>query len=271
MPDIALGLITHGRSRFHEDARDQLERLHHALGALGLSVTSSVSDRDDYDPVARPIDAATVQRAAIYQADLEFRWRRYLVDSGARGRSALGDRLVRRVMRRRRLARLQPADLIRLLNIDLSHLRVMTAGIESGAPWTLALEDDARVDDVETAARQIAGILEVSAEHGAAMVNLSESIGVQRLGVEGLLDTPVADVEGVAVVPARVPLTNTVCAVLYGRDPLVLLRDRIEEAGLDPVVPIDWRVNDVILDSPALLAPCLWAVPGVFRQGSMHG
>jgi hypothetical protein len=234
-------------------------------------VTSTVSERDDYDPAVLPIDDATVRRAAIHQADLEFRWRRYLVESGARGRSGFGDRLVRLVMRRRRLARLQPADLVRLLNIDLSHLRVMTAGIESGAPWTLALEDDARVDDVAAAARQIAGIVEVSAALGAAMVNLSESIGVQQLGVEGLLGAPVADIGGVAVVPTQAPLTNTVCAVLYRREPLILLRDRIEEAGLDPVVPIDWRVNEVILGSPALLAPCLWAVPGVFRQGSMHG
>lgn len=271
MPDIALGLITHDRSRFQDDARAQLGHLAQALTAGGLSVRVTVSDADEYSAVDLPIDDETVRRAADHQADLEFRWRRFLVEHGARGRSAAGDRIVRSLMRRRRRSRLRPTDLIRLVNIDLSHLRVMTAGIDTQAPWILTVEDDARVDDPDLAARQIAGIIDVSTQRGAAMVNLSESIGVERLGVGGLLGAAVAEVFGATVVPARVPLTNTVCAVLYRREPLILLRDSIRALGLDPVVPIDWRVNEVIMRAPEALAPCLWAVPGVFRQGSMHG
>ena len=40
------------------------------------------------------------------------------------------------------------ATVVRLLNIDLSHLRVLQSGASSGAPWTLVLEDDADIQQV---------------------------------------------------------------------------------------------------------------------------
>lgn len=270
MPDIALALVTHDRSRFGEEARAQVHGLAQALSSLGLSVAVLVSDRDDYDAARLPITDEVVRRAADGQADLEYRWRRFLTDNGARGRSELSDRAVRWLMRRRRRARLTAHDLVRLVNIDLSHLRAMSEGIDSGAPWTIVLEDDARTRDVDLTARQIVDVIDAATAAGAAMVNLSESLDPDSLGVSGLLGDPVAEVLGCAVVPTRVPITNTVCAVMYHEQALKSLRDRLLASGLDPIVPIDWRVNEVILSDAQVLAPTLWVMPGPFLQGSMH-
>ncbi len=283
-----VGLVTHARSRFDADgaATRQAHDLVRELDSAGAPARLLVSDRDDYDADTLPLDRAQLLRSARYAADLEHRWRRYLAAHGGRpARSAAVDAGLAAAMALKRVAgtgALLPwgrADAgrrsaVRLLNIDLSHLRVLEAGVASGATWVLVLEDDARVDDVPRAARDVAGALTALAASPVRFVSLSESIPLVELGVEGLLDATASPGWPVWLRRARTPITNTVCANVYRASFAADLAAGIRARGLVPVAPIDWRVNEQVM---AMVAggrlgadSCAWAVPGVFRQGSMH-
>ncbi len=286
MQEVFVGLVTHPRSRFDADgaATRQAGDLVAALadGAAGLLI----SDRDDADPATYPLDRAELLRSARHQARLEHAWRRYLAAAGGRpARGPVLDRLAAAAMELKRQAEtgalLPGGDGVagrraatRLLNIDLSHLRVLEAGVASGAPWVLVLEDDARATDVpSTAAALLEGVDALTATE-VAFVSLSESIALERLGVDGLLDGPLVAGGPDWLVRARTPITNTVCANLYRASFASALADGIRSRGLVPVAPIDWRVNEQVLAMVAdgRLGPgsCAWAQPGLFLQGSMH-
>lgn len=276
MADLFVGLVTHPRSRFNADgsATRHAEALVAALSEVGVACELLVSDRDDYDPVALPLDRVALWRSAAYQADLEYRWRRYLASGGGNpARPALADMATRIAMAAKRMATATPGADVRLVNIDLSHLRALESGSASGAPWTLVLEDDARAPDLNQAAGAIAVLVGLAPSDPLQFANLSESIPLEQLGVNGIIATRARDSVPWLYAATR-PVTNTVCANLY-RSPLAArLAAGIRARGLVPVAPIDWRLNEQVMDlhGTGVLGAdsCAWARPGVFLQGSMH-
>jgi hypothetical protein len=108
---------------------------------------------------------------------------------------------------------------------------------------------------------------------------MSESIGLRELGVEGILapapELDHAAMSGRALWRASRPITNTVCANLYRRGLLAMVREEIGRQGLVPVAPIDWRLNEALMSlfekGAVDSETCLWLRPGVFVQRSMHG
>jgi hypothetical protein len=167
---------------------------------------------------------------------------------------------------------------VRLVNIDLSHLRLMTAALASHSDWVLVLEDDAGIDDVAMTARRLAWLIAALDPTEVAFASLSESMSLDELGVAGLLQ-PATDIEvppelGIGLLRADRPITNTVCATLYRASYLQALRASILERGLVPIAPIDWRVNEAIMDLHASGAlgsqSCVWVSPGIVLQRSMH-
>jgi hypothetical protein len=275
--DLFVGLVTHPRSRFNADgaATRRAEALVTALSDRGVSCELLVSDRDDYDPSALPLDTTDLRRSAAYQADLEYRWRRYLADGGGTpARPALVDVAMRVAMSVKRVATVSLEADVRLLNIDLSHLRVLESGASSGAPWTLVLEDDARAADAGRAAADLAALVGLDPADPLQFANLSESIPLDRLGVQGIVTSHSRDGLPWLVATTR-PVTNTVCANLYRSPFAARLASGIRARGLVPVAPIDWRLNEQVMDlyEGGVLGAesCAWARPGVFLQGSMHG
>lgn len=295
MPNSTLfaGVVTHARSRFNVDgaAGAMLDRLAVALEAQGVSTRTLVSDRDDYDPRELPITTGLLASSARHQATLEHRWRRYLAQAGGTARPAGTDLLVREAMWVKRLAtalgtgvradaaaRPGSTELVRLLNIDLSHLRVLEEGVGSGARWVLVLEDDAGISDHQRVARSVRWLVDTLPGTGVAFANLSESLSLAELGVEAILE-PARDLDppvdlGFAVLRARRPVTNTVCATLYESGYARALAEAIRSRGLTPVAPIDWRVNEAIMDMVASGSldgrSCVWISPGIVLQRSMH-
>lgn len=294
-PSLFIGMVTHARSRFNADgaANRMMESLALAAEALGIDVVSVVGDRDDYDPVQFPMSRMNLIRWAVHQARLEYRWRRYLAAGGADDLAVHGrDLLIWGAMTAKRAVESvspHPWDAVedltgakaavRLLNIDLSHLRLMDEAAKSGCDWVLILEDDAGFSDPDVAMREVAGVMAAIADTGAGFVSLSESLGLNELGVGGIL-APAPDLEsGIAskrsLWRASRPVTNTVCANLYRRGFLAMVREEIGRQGLVPVAPIDWRLNAALMalfeggrvDSQT----CLWLRPGAFVQRSMHG
>ena len=107
MTEVFVGLVTHPRSRFNAGgaATAQARALTSAITATGRPAELLVSDRDDFRAEDFPLSRADLARSAVYEADLEYRWRRYLADGGGRpARSRLADEAVRIAMTAKRVA-----------------------------------------------------------------------------------------------------------------------------------------------------------------------
>jgi hypothetical protein len=287
---LFIGVVTHGRSQFREEAAALVESLAMQARESGFEVTTAVSDRDDYDAHRFPITRGLLLRSVTAQSVLEYRWRRYLAAGIPRrplaraGRLAkdaalLGGTLVVRTGRYFGPWPLSGVDrlagsgaVIRLLNIDLSHLRMLNEAAAVAADWALVVEDDASTASAAEAMSSLIAAMDLVDGSGPAFVNASHSISLAALGIAELLE-PVPGGGGVLV--ARRPVTNTVCAILYGAAMVRWLAARIESDGLVPVLPIDWRLNRAVMAAfdEGVLGPgsCLVLEPAPFVQRSMHG
>lgn len=282
-PPLSLAVVTHARSRFNVDgdAGRRLALLGDALARQGAVVSTLVSDRDDYDSTRYPLSRSDLVRSAWHQSRLELRWRRYLQDGGLSARDAAvfvamsGRRVVESALggvwngAERRYGRIAAR---RLINIDLSHLRALEQAPADG--WVLILEDDARMADPHRTAGAILDLIRTIDTTPVVLASLSESIDPAVLGVQHLLTPAQEHLDGRDVLRASRPVTNTVCATLYRSSFAMEVARRIRSRGLVPVAPIDWRLNEVLLDlwDAEALGPqsCLWVSPGLFMQGSMH-
>lgn len=147
-------------------------------------------------------------------------------------------------------------SLIRLANIELAHLAIMDEAISSEARWCVILEDDAQVNDPATFAAQLAGFIESveRARQDVSMMNLSESFTPQQLGITHMLQ-PLDSTftKDWSLFRSDRHVTNTVCAVLYRRDFLIDLRAQLAAIPLEPVIPIDFKINAAIMQSESTL------------------
>lgn len=285
---LHLGVVTHPRSRFNVDGAAGV--LVESLGALlrnrGADVSTVVSDRNDYDPALWPLTRSELVQSGWHQSLLEYRWRRYLAD----GSTTVSDAALLAAMSARRMGEAAIGGLVpssearygrtaarRLLNIDLSHLRVLDGAAETGADWVLVLEDDAWPDDPEAAAEGVLALIAAAGDTPMQFASLSTSLSHEQLGVAHLLrpagELVLASGSRALLATAR-PVTNTVCATLYRASFSSRVASSIRAAGLVPVVPIDWRLNQVILDlwsnGDLDADSALWVEPGLFVQRSMH-
>ena len=76
------------------------------------------------------------------------------------------------------------------------------------------------------------------------------------------------------VLAASRPISNTVCAILYRADFLGRFLTRFDALPIEPVVPIDWKLNIVLMDmynAGGIVAGDCWIVtPGPVDQRSMQ-
>lgn len=169
----------------------------------------------------------------------------------------------------------------RLVNIEISHLTLMKAGLASGSEWVLIVEDDASTLDLEDCAQGLHGLMSLDSNSALAApsyVNVSQSFTNAELGIEHLL-TPVvgtswAGGEPRALLAASRPVTNTVCAILYRASFLRDLVAEMDSLPMTPVVPIDWKLNIALMnmfEAGALRDGDCWNVtPGPMDQLSMR-
>ena len=272
-PSLFVGVVSHMGSRF---AVGQGPR---GLGAqLASALPESVvqvNTENFIDDSTWTIDTAQVQRTLSAEIRLDHEWATFLSRPRTvrRGASSVARRL-RRLWRR--VQPPSPAMVRRLVNIELSHLDLMRRGLESQAPWILIIEDDAFAEDVKDLAEGLSGLM--AADPPAAFVNVSESFTTTELGVDHLL-TPLVHARWAGnharvLLAAARPVTNTVCAILYRREFLTGLVDAMDSLPLEPVVPIDWKLNLALMSmyrSGAIGAGECWLVePAPIAQMSMR-
>lgn len=276
---VFLGLVTHKGSRFNSNgqATEQVMRLASALEMVGIESTVLISDRDDFDSVANRITLSHRWNSAWHQAKVERDWSRYLDGSDTGRRQSLRSRwfyFFAMFFKRAIDLSMNPHKLVRLANIDLSHLRILQDGIRDGADWVLVIEDDALIGDVTDLGSKLdflTGALNLS--RSEVFINLSESIGIDDLKIARVVSSAIVlhtFPDGSQVLRLTPSVSNTVCANLYSRDFAHKFAQWIAESGLLPSVPIDWRLNQVLMKLPPDELDALWVSPGPIIQGSMH-
>jgi hypothetical protein len=165
--------------------------------------------------------------------------------------------------------------LMRLANIEASHLRLLHDAVESGSQWALILEDDAFAPDITALARALDQHLTTWAkETQPKFVNISQSFPLSELRLRSPLSDEGPWDSSSRILRAGVPFTNTVCAIVYRRDFLIDLNREMTRIPMEPIVPIDWKLNLAImhLAEEGLLEPadCYAIEPAPILQGSMH-
>jgi len=261
--ELMVGLVTHEGSRFRSRGMATLERVSTAAKAAGVDARVLVSDRNDADPHQHSLTRGTVAASARHQAEIEARWRAHV---GGREVSSVPSLLTLGMQARRSFDSIE--SVLRLLNIDYSHLRVWRHALATGASAALVVEDDAQLVD-EHVGEFLADLLPLIQQH-SVLLNCSRSIAVDDLGIASILReaTTIFQFQEVRVTETDRAITNTVCANLYSHDFLEGLVAFIDRRGLFPVVPIDWRVNEFLLHHPEMQT--WWVDPAPFVQGSMH-
>lgn len=283
-PDLFLGLVTHRNSAFNSsgESTKAIENLSLQLEGLGLIVETLISDRDEYSSENFPISTDALKSAAKAQSQLERDWRLFLISQARfpapiRATKIVATQALYQLMLFKRSRGTKTASTSqaakayrRLINIDLSHRRILEEGLKSGAPMVVVLEDDASKLNSHQA-QALADVIRLARDQGVDFVNLSESISINDLGVTRILKRGkiIASVHENQVIAMDTPVTNTVCANIYGSNFATLFASYLSEDRLTPVIPIDWRLNQVIMEHPE--TRCWWTRPGLFLQRSMHG
>lgn len=285
--DLFVGLVTHPRTRFPQSAQDSglARSLCRILEGDGWRCEVAVFGDDSWTPELLTIDRAAVERSIAAELEVEAEWRLF---QGSRWpRFLLRWFMAARTRHRTRmfLPRGQEADedqpgvrmVRRLANIEIAHLSLLHAGLESGARWVLILEDDA-TGDPEEAARVLRSLAErCEGDAQPRYINVSRSFDEKQLGVTRHL-TDVGSLPGVdsdtRILTADRPVTNTVCAVLYRRAFLEDLVPALDAIPMDPVIPIDWKLNSALMSlsrAGRIRAGDCWLLrPAPIVQGSMH-
>lgn len=279
-PKIFIGLVTHPHSRFNSEGQSsqRINELADSLSQLGINVVTLISDRDDFQSSGRVIGIGDRVRSAWKQVHIEKAWHKYVRDSTG------SDSLTRKhgaiffsgMFVKRTISYLfNTSTITRLANIDLSHLRVLTEGVASGSDWVLIIEDDAQFADPVKTAGVLGNVLEFLGHPARGIfVNLSESIDTVELRVNGIVsggNSVLALTNGSELLEISPAISNTVCANIYSLDFASEFASAIEVQGILPSVPIDWRLNQLIMETRVTPVECYWVKPGLFLQGSMHG
>ena len=289
MTALFIGVVSYPASRFAVSTGP--DGLGHTLAArlsqAGIDSTVEVNATNAYEPPMLAIDGRMVARSLHEQLNVERRWAAFLRQGPdpagrVRGFGARGVRRCREWLRYIRPWHGAERDsagsrrIRRLINIELSHFSLMRSSVAAGSDWTLIIEDDASCRDLEDCARGLIGLM-AQGTRQPAYVNVSQSFNATDLGISHLIaPVPGASWQGSAsraVMASTRPVTNTVCAILYRT---CFVRDLLAVADampLDPVIPIDWKLNLALMhmfEQGDLTAGDCWTVmPAPIDQLSM--
>lgn len=286
-PTVFLGLVTHRHTRFPQasDPDGLVHRVQHGLAERGMSASVVVHAADHHHESIVPLTNAEVISSIDAELDLEARWRTYVSPDTPKARLS-AFMAARRAYRRLRLAppwhrsaaatQAGAAMLRRLVNIELAHLHLLEQASNVQAGWALIVEDDATLEDHEGFAEALTAFIHQHADHSQpSYVNVSRSFSSERLDLSHHLTPNGSWAPGVRILASDIPLTNTVCAVLYRGAFLERLVPALQAIPVAPVLPIDWKLNAALLElsgNGAIQPGDCWILdPAPIIQGSMHG
>jgi len=279
-PSIFLGLVTYPGTRYPESSTENglLKKLAKELSLLGNDPIVEIQGRNLATEQGLTFTQQDVRDSIHAELETESRWRAYLNPQS----NKLGITLfmaLRMIYRRinNRKSKGQRM-LIRLANIELAHLDLLQQALDTNSDWVLIIEDDAQLTDTGGLAAHLLNFIQTQGlREKPKYLNLSQSFSEKHLKTRSLL-SPVArwnqaGEELVHVYSSKKPFTNTVCAILYRREFLLELNIQLSAIPLKPIIPIDWKLNNVILtmvEQGSLGYGDYWTVePGPIIQGSI--
>lgn len=281
---LFIGLVTHPKTRFVDASGSQglAAGLARELSAMGWDVQTTIVSENVLGASELDLSPRGILRSLRQEMAVERQWARF-----QRERSPLRQMAHSAALRAREAFRLwkffRPTPsarksaeqtLLRLANIEVAHMSLMRAGAAHGSQWILILEDDARAPDHRHLAHEFnenLGSWNTSTQ--PSYVNVSQSFALDALKIDRAL-TVVGPWSPVSkVLSSSIPFTNTVCAVLYRREFLQTLIEEMEGIPLQPIIPIDWKLNLALmrLYTKGLIRPgdCYTVDPAPIVQGSM--
>ena len=279
---VLTGLVTHPKTQFPEASGPTglAGLLTQELTSLGWSTHLSIVGENLIDSSLLTLTQSSITNSVRREMNIEQDWNEFQHQRVG----ALKGRVLLRLRRIFRLAKMHMPtasardsarrQILRLANIELAHLTLLQEGEGSEADWVLILEDDAINPDVPGFSRELDRHLRLwDGQAQPSYVNFSKSFSLERLKHgrsfkhEGLWS------HDSHILSSTVPFTNTVCAVLYRREFLQELNRELKAIPLEPVVPIDWKINLALmsLSGKGLIAKgdCYTVDPAPILQGSM--
>ena len=243
MSGLFIGLVTHPRSQFPESpgSHGLMRQLADALSALGMGISTYCEDRDLADPIEE-LTAQELAESRHYLLQVQRDWASYI------SHDSKSLRLQQWVARMRRAVEPQSSRAARrLLNIELAHLEIMTASLATGADFTLIIEDDAHCPDTQALAGDLHDLM--MRTETPYMSHVSTSFSLEQLGIDDLVNGEEHRwSNGGREFRLLRPVTNTVCATMYRQDFLLDLHQHWRAEKLVPVIPVDWRLNALLMD-----------------------
>ena len=246
MNGLFIGLVTHARSQFPESRGSDglMGQLADELSALGVEISTYCEDRDLADSMEE-LTAQELADSRRYLLQVQRDWASYI------SHESKSLRLQQWVARMRRAVEPQSSRAARrLLNIELAHLEIMTASLATAADFTLIIEDDAHCPDTQALAGDLHDLM--MRTEAPYMSHVSTSFSPKQLGIDGLVKGEERRwLNGGHEFRLLRPVTNTVCATMYRQDFLLDLHQRWRAEELVPVIPVDWRLNALLMDMHA--------------------
>ena len=274
-PTLFIGVVSYEGSRFaiNQGESGLAQTLSRAIAGSEVQVLT----QNLFDEAGGQVGTGDVQASLTTERDVERRWSAFL--DRPEDISSVVKRTARKAKRVwQRAQPPSPRSVRRLFNIEMSHLELMRQGLDSRAPWILILEDDAWSSDIDDLALGLAQLMETtSPPESFGYANLSASFSPQELGIDHLLQQSQLTWNGTTrrdILLSSLPVTNTVCAILYSAEFLTDLLEAMNQLPTKPIVPIDWKLNCALM----LLfdrgrvddTTCVFVQPSPIKQLSMQ-
>ena len=272
---LFIGVVSYEGSRFaiNQGESGLAQTLSRAIAGSEVRVLT----QNLFDETGGQVGPGDVQASLTAERDVERRWSAFL--DRPEDISSVVKRTARKAKRLwQRAQPPSPRSVRRLFNIEMSHLELMRQGLDSRAPWILILEDDAWSSDIDDLTLGLAQLMETaSTPESFGFANLSASFSPQELGIDHLLHESPLTWNGITrrdILRSSLPVTNTVCAILYSAAFLTDLVEAISQLPTRPIVPIDWKLNSALM---ALFdrggvddTTCVFVQPSPIEQLSMQ-
>lgn len=283
--DIFLGVVTHPASVYSTKHIKQFcEQKSEAIRSDSIQVKLTISSENAYDQ--SQVSLLGILISSVKISLLGVRWQIHL---GTQKRLTIWQlvfllktfgRLCVRLLNPATM-RIEKLKAVRLLNITQSHLKLIREANQNDFDGILILEDDAEFQSSDLLGSFLEKIMQISSalpirEH---YVDLSESFSLLELGAAHLI-VPLESQKIVIednvfnVNKMRVPITNTVCAVLYSPEFARVLEKALSKKltkRFEKYIPIDWLINKILIElcSENSRVSCYTTNPGIFRQKSI--
>lgn len=242
MGDLFIGLVTHPRTQYPHSAQDQglFTQLSRTLAEQDVILNGQIESRNLLSS-QHTFTEFELSASRRHLLTLRKKWSLYCQqDPIRRQRQRLA------LLRTRGTEPRSQEEARRLLNIEMAHVELMNQAVAQDAEFSLILEDDAASSSVHDLASDITEL--IRRKDSPFMAQISSSFSPRTLGIQNLIGAVERQwSNGGQEFRLLKPATNTVCATIYRRDFLTTLLDAWSHQQHIPIVPVDWRLNEILI------------------------